>query len=185
MKMEVIIDILNRNNVKSESGLSLEEIIQVESIYGVRFPPGLKELLQILLPVQNGFVNWRDFSENNMKSIKDRLSWPLEGMMFDIEHNSFWYDSWGEKPQNIEEAKEICRREFMNAPAMIPIYSHRYIPAEPDQRLNPVFSIYQTDIIYYGENLVEYFKIEYSEKQHHEMDFNEIKDIRFWKDLVG
>jgi hypothetical protein len=44
---------------------------------------------------------------------------------------------------------------------MIPVYSHRYLPAEPCEAGNPVFSIYQTDIIHYGYDLADYFAREF------------------------
>jgi len=39
----------------------------------------------------------------------------------------------------------------------IPVYSHRYLPSEPKATGNPVLSVHQTDIIYYGNDLASYF----------------------------
>lgn len=41
-------------------------------------------------------------------------------------------------------------------PRLIPIYAHRFTPAAPSPSESPVFSVWQTDIIYYGANLLEY-----------------------------
>lgn len=179
------IERLKRHNILIENGLSQQEITVIEKRYQIVFPPDLLELLQTGLPVSEGFVNWRDYSEENVAAIKRKLGWPLEGILFDIEHNAFWHDGWGMKPGNTEEAKEICRAEFSHVPALIPIYSHRYIPCEPIERQNPIFSVYQTDIIYYGENLEEYFKVEFHEKEYRDIDFDHIKNIRFWSDIMG
>jgi hypothetical protein len=37
----------------------------------------------------------------------------------------------------------------------------RYIPAEPNESRNPVFSVHQTDIIHYGNDLADYFQREF------------------------
>lgn len=44
------------------------------------------------------------------------------------------------------------------APRLIPICSHRYIPEEPHDAGNPVFSVMQSDVIYYGADLANYSK---------------------------
>ena len=44
---------------------------------------------------------------------------------------------------------------------LIPIYSHRYMPAAPAPAGSPVFSVHQTDVIYYGSDLVSYFQSEF------------------------
>jgi len=67
---------------------------------------------------------------------------------------------------------------------LIPIYSHRYIPSRHCEINNPIFSVHQTDIIYYGENLEEYFKVEFKDKEHKDIDFDSIKHIDFWTDLL-
>jgi hypothetical protein len=45
---------------------------------------------------------------------------------------------------------------------LIPICSHRYIPAAPHEAGNPVFSVHQTDIIYYGADLMDYLQNEFN-----------------------
>jgi hypothetical protein len=48
-----------------------------------------------------------------------------------------------------------------DAPVLIPVCSHRYLPASPPQAGNPVFSVHQSDIIYYGANLLDYLQNEF------------------------
>ncbi len=160
---------LKNEGIIFESGLTEDEFKFIEDLYGIKFPPDLKLFLGIALPISNNFVNWRDYSEQNIIKIREKIEWPLEGMIFDIEANSFWYDGWGQKPSSLEVAVGICKREFKNVPQMIPICSHRYISSKPFEENNPVFSIYQTDIIYYGENLESYLKIEFHMKKYEEM----------------
>ncbi|MED5017399.1 SMI1/KNR4 family protein [Paenibacillus chibensis] len=187
MNINNIVEILKRHHILLDSGLSEDEIIKIENTFNLKLPPDLRELLQIVLPISNGFVNWRDCTgtEKSVNSIFERLNWPLEGILFDIEHNSFWYDGWGVKPIDINEAKDLCKIRYLEVPTLIPIYSHRYISAYPLEYGNPIFSVHQTDIIYYGENLEEYFKVEFNDKSHSEMKYEKIKQIKFWADIVG
>jgi hypothetical protein len=183
MSYTSIIDLLKIKGIIFEDGLDLQEVNNIENIYEIKFPPDLKEFLSIALPVSNNFINWRDTSEENIKKISNRLNWPVEGMIFDIENNNFWYSAWGNKPNDLEEAIKICKNEMKKVPRLIPICSHRYIPSEPNEAGNPIFSVYQTDIIYYGEDLISYLQLEFDMKRYEDMDFESIKKIRFWIDL--
>lgn len=183
-QIDELIEKLKSKDVKFNSGLTQQEIVGIQEKFGFKFPPDLKHLLQTALPVSQGFYNWRQalISEAVAGEIKARLRWPLEGMLFDIKENKFWVDSWGQKPELLEEQYSVAEKNFRTYPTLIPVYSHRYIPAEPAIPDNPVFSVYQMDIIYYGYNLATYlaseFRFTLSES------FEEIEepkhDIDFW-----
>jgi hypothetical protein len=119
-------DLLGKQNVTLERGLTDEEIGQVEAKYAIRLPPDLRLLLQTALPVSTGFPNWRLSltSPDEYRETLSQLDWPWEGMVFDMEHG-FWLKQWGIKPDN------------------------------------PIFSVYQMDIIYYGMNLANYLSCEF------------------------
>lgn len=151
--------VLVRAGVRFDCGLTPSEFDRVEHAFGVRFPPDLREFLSLGLPTSQDWADWRATDEGD---IRGRMAWPLEGMCFDIEHNGFWLTQWGEKPVDLNAAFEIARREVGQAPALIPIFGHRYVPAEPHALGNPVFSVYQTDVIYYGVDLLDYFQNEFS-----------------------
>src|SRR5260370_23892793 len=107
------------------------------------------------LPVSNGFVNWRSATE---EEIKEGMSRPYDGICFDIEHNVFWPGAWGTRPSSLDDAFAIAKKAVDAAPILIPILGHRYIPDSPNEAGNPVFSVYQTDIIYYGSELAGYLQ---------------------------
>lgn len=89
------------------------------------------------------------------------------------------------KAKKIEDAIEICKYEIKNVPKLIPIFSHRYIPSQPHEACNPIFSVYQTDIVYYGENLTSYLKLEFKIEGYREVDSRAaIKEIRFWPKIM-
>ena len=78
-------------------------------------------------------------------------------MLFDVEHNHFWLDEWGPRPESLALAQDKVRELVAAAaPTLIPIYAHRMIPDRPHQSGNPVFSVHQTDVICYGIDLRDY-----------------------------
>ena len=96
-------------------------------------------------------------------SMRDTLENVVDGLIFDVENNILWPESWGAKPDTAEE-REQCVREFVSAaPRLIPVYAHRFLLGEPCEAGNPVLSIMQSDIIVYGADLHDYFLIESGE----------------------
>jgi len=162
--------------VDFEPGLSDSEIERVESCFAFRFPPDLRAFLQTALPVGDRFPNWRDYDET---SIREWLVSPLDGVCFDVEHNGFWMAEWGNRPASIETALRTCRALLNEAPRLIPIFAHRFMPGEPSTVGNPVFSILQTDIIPYGFDLEDYLRHEFALGGRKPWP-TEVRKIRFW-----
>jgi hypothetical protein len=179
MQWEQIIDRLRSRGIKFAKGLSPEEISSAEAHYNIQFPEDYRAFLSLALPVSSGFPNWRNFSDSLDSSIK----WPWKGMAFDIEHDSYWQTTWGIRPDTLADALQIAKEHFDQVPKLIPVYGHRYISCEPKDAGNPIFSVYQMDIIYYGSTLAEYFEIDFFGLDHSEMSQN-IRPIRFWGEAV-
>lgn len=180
--LQTVIKLLKNRNIIFERGLSDIEYNAIVSMFGISFPHDLKCFLQTALPVSTGFVNWRMalIDKETRKYINERLSWPLEGILFDVHNNEFWDDEWGEKPNDAENKTNIVEKYYKTYPPLIPIYLHRHIPAFPIEEGNPVFSVYQTDIVYYGYDLISYFCNEFNIKF---LEYNtpeNPKYIEFW-----
>ncbi len=171
-------EFLESTGVQFDPGLSAQEVRQIEEQFCFVFPPDLRELLMSGMPIGDKFPNWRNSS---YKKLKERLEWPYEGICFDIEHNSFWPKSWGSKPRRLIDAFQVARSYVDQAPKLIPIYSHRYIPDRPNESGNPVFSVFQTDIIIYGADLASYLKKEFGDLPTGD---SAEKIIEFWSSLV-
>ena len=148
-----LVDILRNNGVEFEAGLTDAEVVSAEVRYGFRFPPDLRALLQAGLPHGGDFPDWRDGDET---ALIGWLDLPRRGILFDIEHNGFWLDEWGPRPLSLQLAQRVAGELVAAAPRLIPIYKHRMMPSEPHLSGNPVFSVHQTDIIYYGVDLRDY-----------------------------
>lgn len=179
LKAQRLVQLLERAGVQLEQGLSDTELAAAEQFAEASFPSDLAALLRLRLPAGHRFPNWRSLSSE----LGEQLRWPLEGMCFDIEHNAFWLAEWGDRPRELSEAFRMAEEHVARAPRLIPIVGHRYLPAEPSEAGNPVFSVYQTDIIYYGNDLASFFAAELHFESP-DWAATAPRSIRFWSDLV-
>ena len=162
------------------NGYTASELDAAQESFGLRFPPDLVDLLRDQRPIRG--YDWRIDAEAIVKALR----WPLEGLLFDVEENNFWFPAWGERPGTATERAEVVAAALALAPKLIPILGHRYIPEEPNERGNPVLSVHQADIIYYGADLDDYFRREF-EFVHNRGAARYLKPkrrIRFWTDLI-
>jgi len=188
--IDMILKRLRRSGCQLAPGLTDQEVDQIEARYGFRFPPDLRRFLQKALPVSDPWVNWRDESK---ESIRERLDRPADGICIDIEYNNIWKEDWGPRPEDLQEAFLVARQKIVEAPTLIPIYAHRYIPDEPHAEGNPVFSVIQTDIIYYGYDLLSYFISEMGRPSFEPSRYARLlpdwaakspREIRLWSDFA-
>lgn len=185
-QIEHIINSIREKDILFDNGLTDLEVLEIEKKFEIKFPPDLTLFLQIALPVSDEFINWRLGLKSKKESdkIQSRLDWPWEGILFDIKNNFFWLKSWGIKPKSHDKRVKIAREHYETYPKLIPIYSHRYIPEFPHESGNPIFSVYQMDIIYYGVNLEDYFIDEFKLKPLKNSSKQSYKKIDFWTSTV-
>jgi hypothetical protein len=162
---------------KWANGYTQAELDDAQARFGLVFPPDLVALLRDRRPL-DGHA-WTD-----ERAIRRMLNWPFEGLLFDVEHNQLWWPEWGEKPDEADARKEVLRSVVGRAPKLIPLIGHRYLPETPHELGNPVFSVYQADVIHYGTDLIDYFEREFNGWYHRPWP-DQIKYIPFWSDLVA
>jgi hypothetical protein len=160
-------------------GLSDTEFARIEDEFGFRFADDHRALLAAGLPTGRGWPDWRS---PDRQTIRDRLAAPVEGVLFDVAQSDFWYGGWGPRPHSPEEAVEVARRYLMTVPRMIPVYSHRYLPAALND--HPVLSIYQTDIVLYGNDLRDWIAREFKIGAASEPPGRR-PTVPFWRDLLS
>ncbi len=158
-------------------GYTAAELERAQALFRLTFPPDLVALLRDRRPV--GGPDW-----TNEADIRSRLAWPYEGLMFDVEHNVLWWGEWGERPTDAAERAEVLRDVVARAPMLIPVFSHRYLPATPGRAGNPVFSVHQSDVILYGANLEDYLEREENGWGCRPWP-QAIREIDFWSELSG
>lgn len=162
-------------------GLTGAELERVERTHDFRFPPDLRSMLESFVPFGQRCPDWRNPQSS---ALADQFARPFEGMAFDIEHNGFWLPGWGARPALLADALAIAKAAVADAPRLIPICGHRYLPAEPAIAGNPVFSVHQTDIIHYGADLRRYIACDFGQLSYTDATLGEIRRIRFWTDVL-
>ncbi|KAG0580243.1 hypothetical protein M758_4G160000 [Ceratodon purpureus] len=150
-----VIDHLKRCDVPIAEGLSDEEFEKIEATYGFTFPPDLKGILQEGLPMGSGFPNWRS---SNVQHLKMRLNLPVLGLLHEVANSKFWWKTWGPRPVDIDVAIRIARTALRKFPLLIPMYGHCYIASSPNLAGNPVFFVYQKDVVYCGYDVADFFE---------------------------
>ena len=88
------------------------------------------------------------------------LQAPREGLLFDVAHNEFWPGSWGPRPSDPAAAAEAASVRLATWPRLVPLYGHRYLPPGPSPSPSPVLSVVQSDVIYYGRDLLAWVQRE-------------------------
>ncbi len=155
-----------------DPGLTDAEFVRIEREYGFTFADDHRAFLAAGLPVNRvepvpeGVIltwdrPWPDWRDGDPAELRRRLDWPIEGALFDVEHNRLWSAEWGERPADVADALAIAGRALADVPTMVPVYAHRYLPGGAGTFGHPVLSMYQTDIIYYGLDLVDYVHQEF------------------------
>lgn len=151
------------------SGLTSTELARIERDYEFEFADDHRAFLAAGLPLnappehgQTWRKPWPDWRDGDPDDLRRQLGWPIEGALFDVENNALWLPAWGQRPFDTGNALDTARRHLTQAPKMIPVYGHRYLPAGRGTHGHPVMSIYQTDIIIYGTDLADYIDNDFS-----------------------
>lgn len=151
--------LLVQRGILLEKEMSEEEISEVEKAYDLVFPEPLRTFYMEMLPVSEGFVNWRDRSAKNRELVKRWIQSPIDEILAVIKEEE------NDDPVFLELREELKKDPVafsQSIPKMIPIYSHRYLPAIPGD-CHPVFSIVGDDVIIYGRDLEDYFQQEFGD----------------------
>lgn len=141
-------------------GLSERELDAVEARFGFTFSADHRVFLAAGLP--HGSPRWPDWRNGDPEDLAGRLSGPVGGVLFDVEHNVFWYPAWGPRPAGTSDALRIARAGLATVPQLVPLYGHRYLPGTAGEYGHPVLSVHQTDIIIYGNDLTDYVRNEFT-----------------------
>jgi hypothetical protein len=178
-------------------GLTDAEFDRIERTYGFEFADDHRAFLAAGLPLnvpfepEDGVFHawerpWPDWRDGDPGAVRERLELPVEGVLFDVEHNAVWHDTWGDRPAGRDEALKTARLKLAQAPRLVPVYGHRFLPAGRGTAGHPILSIVQTDIIYYGTDLVDYIHQEFGGPGMDRTDqrWNPNATVAFWRDFL-
>jgi hypothetical protein len=157
------------------NGYTAAELDEAQQRFGLAFPPDLLDLFEGQRVFGERGYDWMRDHER----IADALKWPLDGILFDVEEAGLWWPEWGERPATRDERAAIVADVVGKAPKLIPLMDHRYLPQEPNVAGNPIFSVYQSDIIMYGTDLANWMRKEIDPTFQAKAK-SEVREIEFW-----
>jgi hypothetical protein len=179
-----------------EPGLTEADFDRIEGEFGFEFADDHRAFLTAGLPVSVPFVDppgvisawrepWPDWRDGDRDALRARLAGPVKGVLFDVEHG-FWTEEWGSRPDVHNEALTIARAALAEVPALVPVFGHRFLPAGSGSAGHPVLSVHQTDLIYYGVDLLDWVSQEFGGPGLNRADqaWNPQATVRFWRDLL-
>lgn len=173
------LELLRRADIPLGPGLSAQQLSAVEDRFGIAFGPDHADLLRQAVPRGPGWVDWL----GNAGDVRRRLSAPVDGVLFDVRENAFWPRRWGPRPSSESAAVELAEEHLARVPGLLPVYGHRFLPAAPAGTGSPVFSVHQTDVIYYGTDLADYVAREFLPPTGPPLTAPTAR-VDFWSDLV-
>jgi hypothetical protein len=176
---EICIDLFKRVELPLGPGLSEDELGHIENEFGFAFDRDHRELLGLATPLSPGWLDWRATPPAQIRAM---MAWPTEGVLWDAHNNAFWPRAWGSRPKRPTDLEAAFLERLKGVPKLLPIYSHRFVPAGPSTGSAPVFSVYQTDVIYYGDNLPDYIAHELKLERRPSMDAHQV--VPFWSALA-
>lgn len=200
-----------RAGTRWQAGLDEPGIDALEQQWELQFPKDFRQFLSVLNAPDRGMytVSWSDETDDGLEEVDDDVSiydWnkddellisildaPLQGLLFDVEENSLWLNSWGKRPGKDTDVRKKVTELVAAAPKLIPITGHRYLLASSLAAGNPVLSVWQSDIICYGSNLKNFLLLEFSdllgldyqwEDANESITLEKIATIPFWGEIM-
>jgi hypothetical protein len=183
-------------------GLSGAELDRVEREFGFTFADDHRAFLAAGLPVNSGLPPpqpgvytahpepWPDWRNGPHDALHDFLTWPTHGVLLDV-RRWHWREAWGPRPSDQGAAVELARQRLAEVPVMAPVYGHRYLPAGRGTHGHPVLSMWQTDIIVYGNDLADYIDNEFGQRTTNESEegtradkADPVVSVEFWRDYL-
>ena len=148
--VQEMLDLWRERGVTLEEGLSDMEVANIETEYGFRFPPDLRAVLKEAQPTSHGFTDWRNTHSAGLRASSAE---PVEGVLGAVRAGTFWFPQWGERPTDEVSALHVAQEGLQVAPTLIPFWGGIYIPDDPPEDGNPLFSVNDFDIVYIAESL--------------------------------
>lgn len=176
--VDVLVEWLRtRADCAVEDGLDNAELRRAETV--VPFPPLWRAVLTRAHPVavsdDVAYPDWR-LRDGSAASL---TAAPVTGVLFDVEHNGFWWRAWGPRPGDPAEALRLACAGLATVPRLVPIRGHWYTGSRDG---DPVFSIVQTDLYVPARTLADLADRAAPRGQDGRSDYP-LGAVPFWSDL--
>jgi hypothetical protein len=174
---------LVRTKARLEPGLAEAELDAIEQRFGFEFPPDLWMMLSLALPLDSkhsrGWTDWRHGSD---EMLRDKLSWPTEGLLAHVSSGDLWWEGWGPRPSPSAEAEAVARRALRELPQLVPVRSHHYVSSAPAQPGNAILLCHETDVFVCSADLVDFLDGGCSKRISTRRG---VRSVPFWSEFVA
>jgi hypothetical protein len=133
-------------------------VTKVEDYLGCHLPEDVVWLASNITDPDGYILQWT----RGVGAIKEFESWVYRGISADVEAG-FWPRAWGTKPNDASQRLAELEQLWPFWPKLLPLTGHRALPLDPPKIGNPIFSIMQTDITYYGYTLADWFELDHAD----------------------
>ena len=142
-------------------GMTEDQLDRAESVFGFRFPKEIREFLSLAVPVEKGFFDYRDVSEENQKKFQEFQNWMEDRFRFDLaECRDILLELLAEPLGNPADFDGAVMDYFHSSVKLIPFYIHRCFFDGMDDM--PIVSFMQpVDSIFYASNFQDYLEVEF------------------------
>lgn len=173
--------LLEARGITLSAGLSEEELTSTEARFDIAFSPDHRAFLRHCLPLGDRWYDWR---ADDPTPIQRALRAPVDGVLLHVASEDFWDSRWGQRPCEAELAIDVAGSHLANAPQLVPLYGHRFLPAAPAPADAPVLSVMASDVIYYGADLWSYFAKEFGTDKTPTRVTDVTYRVPFWAELA-
>lgn len=181
-----MIERLRNTGICLEPGMTPEALDRTEQVFGFRFPREIREFLSLAVPVEKGFFDYRDVSEENQKKFQEFQKWIEDTFLFDLANNrQNLLELLAEPLGNPADFDAAVLEYLRSSVKLIPFFIHRCFFDGMDNM--PVVSFMQpVDAIFYASNFREYLEVEFLGKDYDAEDPPEArkKETGIWQYLV-
>lgn len=163
--------------VTVEDGLADAELDLVEQTLGFEFADDHRAFLAAGLPVGAGWPNWRGGS----RLLQKQLQLPLHGILYAVEWSEYWNEGWGPRPARVKDALRSANYHLARVPKLVPVHTHRYLPADRGSSGHPVLSVVRTDVTVVGADLADFIEAQIGSTA---PPSPAVATAEFWSDLT-
>lgn len=155
---------LEKAGIPMERGMTAAQLDRAEAVFGFRFPREIREFLSLAVPVEKGFFDYRDVSEENQKKFQEFQNWMEDRFRFDLaECRDILLELLAEPLGNPADFDGAVMDYFHSSVKLIPFYIHRCFFDGMDDM--PIVSFMQpVDSIFYASNFRDYLEVEFLHK---------------------
>lgn len=155
---------LEKAGIPMERGMTAAQLDRAEAVFGFRFPREIRAFLSFAVPVEKGFFDYRDVSEENQKKFQEFQNWMEDRFRFDLaECRDILLELLAEPLGNPADFDGAVMDYFHSSVKLIPFYIHRCFFDGMDDM--PIVSFMQpVDSIFYASNFRDYLEVEFLHK---------------------